>query len=242
MTTVLILISPGVQAQNQPATIPHSPDLLGIYPGMPAIAARQQLQKHSTKFLVKSPSAPELGFSLAIMDPSSADNVEVFLTQAPNASAVWMVRRSQNISNVNPMSKSALLAGLHDKYGKETLSQDRGGGGLYLYWIFDQSGRLLRSADPELMGCSGSAFYNNIRNGPDQSGLPVLQRCYSSFFAVTAMLNSRDAELLQGYSLELVNWPYAVQAATATMNAKNAASGRAKQDETNRADQNKPTF
>ena len=32
---------------------------------------------------------------------------------------------------------------LREQYGKETLTQDRGGGGLYLYWIFDQIGRLL---------------------------------------------------------------------------------------------------
>jgi hypothetical protein len=241
LAALLILISSGVQAQNQSAAIPHSPDLLGIYPGMPANAARLQLQKHSTDFQLQTTRSPEEGFSLTILDPQNFDNVEVFLTLEPNPSAVWMVRRTQNISNTNPMSKSALLAGLHNKYGKETLSQDRGGGGTNLYWIFDQSGHLLPSADAGLMGCSGNNFISNIRNGPGNVPLG-LQPCYASFFAVAATINNRDAELVAGYSVELVNLPYAFQAASATANAKNAQADEARRKAVTGADQNKPTF
>ena len=55
-------------------------------------------------------------------------------------------------------------------------------------------------------------------------------------------MNMGDAQLVRAYSFELVNLPYAVEAATITMNANNAASQKARQDELNKADQNKPTF
>ena len=56
------------------------------------------------------------------------------------------------------------------------------------------------------------------------------------------MLNPGNAELLQAYTVELVNMPYAVKAATITMNANNAAAAKARQNELNKANQNKPTF
>jgi hypothetical protein len=59
---------------------------------------------------------------------------------------------------------------------------------------------------------------------------------------VTAWLSMRDAQLVQSYTVELVNMPYAVKAATITMNANKAAGAKARQDEINKANQNKPTF
>ncbi len=138
------------------------------------------------------------------------------------------------------MAPSALLTALRQKYGKETLTADHGGGGLYLYWIFDQSGKLLSNADQGLTACSGNTFINNIVSGPGH-GNTILDRCYASFYAVTAMLNG-NGELLQAYTVELVNMPWAVKAATITMNANNAAAAKARQDELKKANQNKPTF
>jgi hypothetical protein len=48
---VLCLVSIGVAAalaQTPNGPTPQTPDLLGIYPGMPAAAARAQLQKRSS--------------------------------------------------------------------------------------------------------------------------------------------------------------------------------------------------
>jgi hypothetical protein len=227
-----------VRAQGLPAT-PHTPDLLGIYPGMPNLAARAQLQKHSDAANVMSASQAEQGFGMTI--PATRDMVTVSLTLPPNDSAVWLIQRSQTFDTNNVMTVDALLSALRGKYGKETMTWDRGGGGLYVYWIFDQSGKLLPTADKELQGCGGSLFLNNIKNGPDR-GNATMDKCYGSFFAVTAMLNRRDEQLLQAYAVELVNLPYAVKAATVTMNANNAASDKANQDRLNKANQNKPTF
>jgi hypothetical protein len=226
-------------AQNLPAT-PHTPDLLGLYPGMPEAAARAQLQKHSDSVSVTTNSGT--GFGMSIPDPKNRDQISVFLTQPPNdPPSVWMIQRAQTFDPGVSMSKENLLAALRQKYGKETLSSDRGGGRQYFYWIFDQSGKLAATADPRIMGCSGNSFVTNIIRGPDKPNA-VLDLCYGSFLAVTASLNMRDAQLLQAYTVELVNMPYAVKAATITMNANRATGDKARQDELNKANQNKPAF
>lgn len=240
--TVLCLASIGVAAalaQTASGPTPHAPDLLGIYPGMPAAAARAQLQKRSSTInVITSPT----GFGLSISDPMNPEMISVFLTQPPNDPAVWMIQRSQHFTTQNPMSQSALLTALREKYGKETLTNDRGGGGLYLYWIYDQTGKLLPSADMGLTGCNGTTFINYARIGPPPQPNTVEQNCFRSFFAVTATLNTWNSQLLQGYNVELVNLPYALKAATATGNANNAAADQGRRNQIEKGDQNKPKF
>jgi hypothetical protein len=240
--TLSLAAAAAIAAQNQSGPTPQAPELLGIYPGMPMLAARAQLQRHSQAAQVRTDSDPDSGFGLMIADPANRDQINVFLTRAPNVAAVWMIQRSQNFSPQSPMSQSALLAALHDKYGKETLTMDRGGGGLYLFWIFDSTGKLLASADQGLTGCSGSSFINHISNGPPQSPNAIEQACFRAFFAVTAMLNRRDAQMLEAYTVELVNLPYALKAATNTRDAADADAERARQDQLRKANQNKPKF
>jgi hypothetical protein len=224
-------------AQSLPAT-PRTPDLLGIYPGMPEHAARAQLQKLSSTINVQTLSPASTGFSLTIPN-QNRETIAVYLTQEPNDPFVWLIERGQNFGQSNPMSKSALLAALREKYGKETMTWDKGGGGLYFYWIFDPSGKLLATADERLKGCSGGGF--NISR--PANGRADLDYCYRSFFAVTASLNLlSDNNQLQSYNVELVNLPYAFAAATVSMNANNKAADQARRDQENKADQNKPPF
>lgn len=150
-----------------------------------------------------------------------------------------MTRNGQNFGQSNPMSKSALLAALREKYGKETMTWDKGGGGLYFYWVFDPSGKLLATPDERLKGCSGGGF--NISR--PVNGRADLDYCYRYFFAVTASLNLlSDNNQLQSYNVELVNLPYAFAAAKVSMNANNKAADQARRDQENKADQNKPPF
>ena len=238
----LCLVSIGVAAglaQTAPGPTPQTPDLLGIYPGMPAAAARAQLQKRSSTINVLTIST---GFSLNIPDPMTREAISVYLTQPPNDQSVWMIQRSQNFSTQNPMSQNALMTALREKYGKETLTNDRGGGGLYVYWIYDQTGKPLSSADMGLTGCMGINFVNYVRIGPPQQPNAIEQNCFRSFFAVTAMLNRHDAQLLEAYTVELVNLPYALKAATATANAGNAAADQSRRNQLEKGDQNKPKF
>jgi hypothetical protein len=68
------------------------------------------------------------------------------------------------------------------------------------------------------------------RQGPPPSPTPLQQLCLRSFFSVTAMLNSSaDEQLLQAYTIEMVNLPYALVAATATGNARNSEAEKARQ-------------
>lgn len=228
-------------AQAPAAQAVHGPDLLGIYTGMPAAAARAQLQKRSSTINVTTNNVND-GFDLLIPDPMNREVINVFLTAPPNEPTVWMVARSQNFSPQNPMSRNALLDALHEKYGKETFTNDRGGGGLYVYWIYDGNGKLLPSADMGLTGCNSAFYRRYVQSGLPPSPTPIEQTCFKSFFAVTAMLNLRDAQLLESYNVELVNLPLAYKAAAATADESNAAAGQARKDQINRADTNKPKF
>src|SRR5215471_16331375 len=98
---ILLATSLPSRPQSLPAT-PHTPDLLGIYPGMPVSAARAMLQKHSSKYSVQNNARPETGFLLQALDIK--DSVSVDLTQAPNEPMVWRINRGQNIGVDNPMS------------------------------------------------------------------------------------------------------------------------------------------
>jgi hypothetical protein len=229
----------GFAAPAPGQSLPHTPDLLGLYPGMPNFAARAQLQKHSSDVYVQDILGT--GFGMMIPDPKNRDQTSVFLTQPPNEPTVWMIQRAQTFDPGVSMSKENLLAALRQKYGKENLSSDHGGGGLYFYWVFDHNGKLLATADPRFMGCSGSSFITNMTRGPDRTN-DVLALCYGSFLGVTLYVNMQDALLVRAYSVELVNMPYAVAAATITMNANRAAGEKARQDELNKANRNKPTF
>jgi hypothetical protein len=232
-----IVVATPVRAQSLPAT-PHTPDLLGIYPGMANNAAQTQLQKHSDAVSVLSTPPSQFGMTI----PATRDMVTAFLTLPPNdPPTVWMIQRSQTFDRNNVMSQDALMSGLRSKYGQETMTSDHGGGGLYVYWIFDQSGKVLATADKDLQGCSGSQFVLNMQNGPDR-GNTVTDKCYSSFLAVTAYLNRGAAGMLAAYTVELVNLPYAVQAAKITKAASDAAANKTNQDQINKANQNKPTF
>lgn len=234
---LLVLLELTVPAAGQ--SLPHTPDLLGLYPAMPSLTARTQLQKHSSDVYVQDISAT--GFGMTIPDPKNRDQISVFLTQPPNDPTVWMIQRAQTFDPGVSMSKENLLAALRQKYGKETLSADHGGGGLYYYWVFDPGGKLLATADPRFMSCSGNSFITNIRLGPDRTN-DILALCYGSFLGLTLYINMRDTQLVRAYSVELVNMPYAVAAATVTMNANKAAAEKARRDELKKANENKPAF
>ena len=239
LPVVLLPVLLGFTASASGQSLPHTPDLLGLYPGMPNFAARAQLQKHSSDVYVQDILGT--GFGMMIPDPKNRDQTSVFLTQPPNEPTVWMIQRQQTFDPGVSMSKENLLAALREKYGKENLWADHGGGGLYYYWVFDRSGKLLATPDPRFMSCSGSSFITNMTHGPDRTN-DILALCYGSFLGVTLYVNMRDSLLVRSYSVELVNMPYAVAAATITMNANKAAGERARRDELKKANQDKPTF
>jgi len=231
-------------AQDLPAT-PHTPDLLGIYPGMPASAARAQMQKLSSTVNVQTASPADSGFGISITDPQNPNSMNVNLTRAPNDPMVWWITRSQRYNQGAggpPLMLNTVLTALREKYGKETFTRDQGGGGLYVYWLFDQSGKLLATADQALQGCNSGQFSLYMSNGLPQAPTQVEQACFKSYFGVKASFNQGANGMLNNYTVELVNLPYAYRAAMNTDNVKKAADRKAQQDLINRGNQNKPTF
>ncbi len=239
----LSLVAASTPAQNT-SPAPTTPDLLGIYIGMPMAAARAQLQKHASAPITNS-SPASIGFSMIVPDPKNQDQITVLLTQPPNDSAVWMVTRSQldyPSAPGAPLSASAVLSALHDKYGTETMSVDRGITSIY-WWLYDSSGKQITTPNPALQICDGGDYLSYISLGPPQTLNNFQKTCYASYFALKATLNhTTDPQLLGSYTVQLVNLPYAYQAAMNTVAAKNAAAAKAKQDQLNQANQNKPGF
>jgi hypothetical protein len=239
----LLLVAASSPAQNT-SPAPTTPDLLGIYVGMPVAAARAQLQKHASDPITNA-SQPSLGFSMIVPDPKNQDQITVWLTQSPNAPAVWMVSRSQldyPSAPGAPLSASAVLTALHGKYGTETMSVDRGITSIY-WWLYDSSGKQITTPNPSLEICDGGDYLSYISLGPPQTLNNFQKTCYGSYFALKATLNhGTDPQLLGSYTVQLVNLPYAYQAAMNTVAAKNAAAAKAKQDQLNQANQNAPKF
>jgi hypothetical protein len=218
----LIAVAASSFAQN-PSQAPTSPQLLGIYVGMPA-AARAQLQKHSSAPITNNSPASQ-GFSMVVPDPKNQDQITVYLTQPPNDPAVWMViRRVLDYPSAPgaPLSASAVLNDIHSTYGTETMPVDRGITATY-YWLYDQSGKQLTAPNTALQVCDGGDYLPYIAMGPPQTLNNFQKACYGSFFAVKTTLNHNpDLSTLGSYTVELVNLPYAYQAAMKTAAAKKA--------------------
>ena len=213
------------RATAQSVTPPsHSPDLLGIYMGMPAGAAKAQLQKHSSDVYVQyaSPASDGFGISLPGMP---TDQISVSITQAPNDPAVWKIQRDQGFSGLAPISRSALLDSLHRKYGQETFKKSPDTGYERLYWIFGQDGKLLSSADPGLMDCNPIA--------PTGMKPELAGPCNQNFFALYMQIISggHDGDSVQSYTMVLLNLPFEARAAQLTANAKKSAADKAQRAE-----------
>ena len=107
---LLLLVLLGLTAPVPGQNLPHTPELLGLYPGMPSLAARAQLQKHSSDVYVQDISGT--AFGMTIPNPKNRDQISVFLTLPPSEPTVWMIQRAQTFDPGVSMSKENLLAAL----------------------------------------------------------------------------------------------------------------------------------
>lgn len=222
---VVVLLLAGVTpplplAAQTASPASHSPDLLGIYTGMPADQAKAQLQKHSSDVYVQYASNAAEGFGLSVPGIPQ-DQISVSVTQPPNVPAVWRVERYQAFFNQKPLSRNALLDALHQKYGKETFSRTPDAGHVQLYWIYDANGQPRPHADPGL----------TARNAVVPSNMTgeLARRCAQDFFALYIAILSAgtDGDSVQSYTLVLINLPYAAHAAKLTTDGRKAADDQA---------------
>lgn len=203
---------------------PHAPDLLGIYTGMPADQAKVQLQKHSSDVYVQYATNGSEGFGLSVPG-MPADRISVSITQAPSVPEVWRVERYQAFSNLQPVSRSALLHALHQKYGKEAFSRSPDGGHMQIYWIYDADGQPRRNPDSGLMACDAVV--------PSSMKGETARRCAQDFFAlyIAILSDGADGDSVQSYTMVLINLPYASAASKLTTDAKRAIADQEKRDE-----------
>ena len=224
MLVLLVNLLEPADGQSSTASMPHSPDVLGIYMGMPANAAKAQLQKHSPDVYVQNGSPASEGFGMSIPGMPS-DQISISITQAPNVPSVWKVERDQHFSGLEPISRNALIDALHRKYGQENFKQTPDGGHTQLYWIFGQNGQTLPSADAGMTQCNAVV--------PSAMKEEIASLCRQNFFALYMAILSQgpDGDGVQSYTMVLINLPFASRAAQLTANANKAAADQAQREQ-----------
>ncbi len=246
------------------------PDVLGIQLGMPAREAYVKLQAQVPKnrIQVESASIPTIdkpiitSFNSApaeqIMMGMEADQVQVDVTLPPNKQAVWRIRR-EHFFRDKGIPKTALLASLREKYGKESRATFQGGKAtadenqiMSLLWLMDDHGRpaalppLAGMVDP-LTSCKTTAEGNGamvVESPPPTtfSGSDY-KWCLSSYTAVTVQLsqNASVPELCERMIVYVVSLPLGSRAGEATMKWKEGlAAGQHRQDIEKAKQQEKP--
>jgi hypothetical protein len=128
-------------------------DVVGIKLGMPVRDAVAAIKKHNQRLQVSTPnpfrfnSLPNVTFAgnvtAQVMDGSSHETIQMYVTMPPNQDVVWYVQRTIEFDRNSRPSESNVLASLRQKYGPEhgrmdpintqPLSQ--------LYWMFDANGK-----------------------------------------------------------------------------------------------------
>lgn len=232
-----------------PSLIPaqsKGPDLLGISFGMPAEQARKVLQAHSPLARVTPTVGRPEDFSLTVATVGSPpDQIEVSTTDPARPPVVWFIRRTLQLdSGVSaPMATSSMMDALRQKYGKETLIDQRGPTFQIVSWLFDQNGRLVPSADRRMLNeCHGYAHPNLIVGQQAIVQTPFAQQCFSSYVAVRAELTEQKPGILTNAMVALVNLPMAYQARLVVTKAQENTAEKARQEELEKARQNRPKF
>ena len=253
------------------------PDVLGIQLGMPARDAHAKLQAQlpKNKIQISSDNVPTIdkpvikAFTSApaeqIMMGMEGDVVTVDVTLPPNKQAVWRVVRQHYFPNKG-IPKTALIASLREKYGKETLTNVSQGKPATddsqiqsILWLFDGQGRPAPlplapgktapdfSTTQTLTSCSTGAdtlhlglveVYADLYKGQN----PQNDWCYKSFTAVFAgLVESSPPELYSQMRITTVSYPLALGASEATSKwKKGIAEGQHKQDLEKAKQQEKP--
>jgi len=266
-----------VVALNTYAVAEGLPDVLGIQLGMPARDAHAKLQAQlpKNKIQVMSENMPTIdkpvikSFSSAptgqIMMGMEGDQVTVDVTLPPNKQTVWRVVRQHFFPNKG-IPKTALLASLREKYGKETLSNLAQGKPAAddskiesLVWLFDEQGHptpLPSSSGGKapdfqtilsLSSCANGSWdtylglievYADLYKGKN----PQNDWCYVHYTAVFALVTQSDPPELYGQMrMSVMSFPLALAASEATLKwKKDIAEGQHKQDLEKAKQQDKP--
>lgn len=229
------------------------PDISGLHLGVSLAEAKVAMQKWYPRGVAVTnggPFGPQhqtfVGVFRATGDGGDAAGVD--LTMPPNAQVVWHFSRNL----VQPkVAHNVLVAGLRQKYGKETYAAGPGGPITddsqieQMWWVFDEQGHLLSQAkiiSGSPFGCG--SFYNTdgsfnsyrkVALGQDD-GLSTY--CHSSYVGVQATMSNDP--ILNYIFLDVVDLPLMVRSATATGAWAKGQDDKARQQELEREKQVKP--
>lgn len=229
------------------------PDISGLHLGVSLVEAKAVMQKWYPRGVAVTNGGPfgpqhqtPVGTFRATAD--GGDEAGVDLTMPPNAQVVWHVSRRLPQPKV---AHNVLVAGLRQKYGKETYAAGPGGMTTddnriqQMWWVFDEQGHLasqskIINATP--FGCGsfynadGSFYsYQKITLGQDD-GLSTY--CHSSYVGVQATMSNDP--ILNDIYLDIVDLPLMVRSAKATAAWANGMNDKARQQELEREKQTKP--
>lgn len=249
------------------------PSVVGINLGMPlgqAIAALRATYKGAVQLGVASQwpgydqrALVEFGVGINVVG-HQPETLYVEATAPPQEQRIWRVNRRAGDANHKSL-RSELLAGLRQKYGKETVAfhtSDLGteASGLdphsdaqigVLWWLFDEQGRPARlpAGGVEQVrsnGCLG-LFMDVPRSAgifpsfqTDADTVPIVSEgyCTSSLVIVRAAIGLEPT--VGAFWVDMLEVPLAARAARATLAMVNGDALKQQQDEIQKAKANRP--
>jgi hypothetical protein len=254
-------VAPGA-AQEGPLDPVKLPDISGIHLGMKMPEAKAALQKVYPSARIEAMNGGGLGphNQLAVAsfrvqgNNTGHDQAGVDLTMPPNEQLVW------HVSRVTPqlhVAHAVLVAGLRQKYGKETFAiansekpPANDNEVIQMWWVFNERGQPVTGASLQNgspFGCNGP--YRNTTTGTpydfyrglmskDTAGLSTY--CASSYVGVLASIGGLD--ILDNITLDIVDLAIAVRSAKATDAWSKAEFDKAHQQDAQKSNQVKPSL
>lgn len=246
----------------------NMPDCVGVRPGMSAAEARERLKSYDPQLPVQALELeiPSLGekplletlFVVRLRPPpgrttEANEILQAAITLPPNKPEVWKVFRFLRFDPGHEQTKSGLFAALHEKYGEESLTTDRGFGTICRYWVRKADGNLLKG--PAAQDCArfcqqyqtsfaldatlnGRAeFRSKLRTimvlSTIQSPPPTgqdLQQCQSMTYVIAELSVSANRELVNEMKIAVIDASLDLRATEATRGViKAAETAKAKQ-------------
>jgi hypothetical protein len=237
------------------------PNVVGIHLGMPNAAALATLRaayKNSVQVAtgpVTYPGYPkpvqlEYGVNINTLG-SPPEKIWVESTPPPEPARVWRVFRQASDYN-RPTTHAQLLAGLRQKYGKETVAKvgntvaRSDAEATSLWWLYDEQGRpapLPGGGIDEVYQCltkypPGNSQAALVRNSTDRA--PEHNYCTTSLVVVSADVTQTQDGLVPLYTVDAVDLPLATRASEGALAMMNDVGRRQQQEEIEKAQGNKP--
>jgi hypothetical protein len=235
------------------------PDISGLHLGMSladATALMKKMYPRGVGVMNGGPYGPQGQPAVAVLraQGDGRDMAGVDLTMPPNPQVVWHMSRDLVQPNI---AHNVLVAGLRQKYGKETYAVGPPGRPVtddsqiqQMWWVFDEQGHLAPQAqivNGVPFGCLGAyvnantgvpfTFYRSMMAG-DNTDSPA--NCFSSYVGVMASMSNQP--ILSEVIMDIVELPLVKRSATATGAWAKAQDDKARQEQQQRANQAKPTL